>query len=82
MLLEQLTGLGARAVGLLDRLANAVPPLVDRLLDRAEGEPLEDENVIAKQMSVQIISPGTTSIRPPELSSWASWASRRNDIAT
>ena len=44
VLLEQLAGLGARAVGLLDRFANAVPPLVDRLLDRAEGEPPEDEN--------------------------------------
>ena len=43
VLLEQVARLGASIVGLLDGFPDAVTPFVDRLLDRAEGEPLEDE---------------------------------------
>src|SRR4249919_914829 len=43
VLLEQGAGLFARVVGLVHRLANALPALVDRLLDRAERVPPEDE---------------------------------------
>ena len=38
VLLEQPPGLGACVLGLLDRGADALPALVDRLLDRAERE--------------------------------------------
>ena len=38
VLLEQLAGLVPGVVGLLDRLADAVATVVDRLLDRAERE--------------------------------------------
>ena len=43
VLLEEFARFLAGAVGLLDRLANALAPVVDRLLDRAEGEPLQHE---------------------------------------
>jgi hypothetical protein len=43
VLLEQVPRLLAGLVGLLERAANPVAPLVDQLLDRAEGEALEDE---------------------------------------
>jgi len=43
VLLEQRARLGTGGVSLFDRLADAVAALVDRLLDRAEREPLQDE---------------------------------------
>src|SRR5829696_295398 len=43
VLLEQLARLLAGAIGLGERLADPLTALVDHLLDRAEGEPLEDE---------------------------------------
>jgi hypothetical protein len=43
VLLEELAGLLPGLVGLVDSRTNAIAPLVDRLLDRAESEPLEDE---------------------------------------
>ena len=41
MLLEQLPRLGTRIVRLLDRAADLLAPRVERLLDRAEREPLQ-----------------------------------------
>src|SRR5205085_1880328 len=43
VLLEQLPRVPAGTVCLLARLPDALPPLVDQLLDRAEGIALEDE---------------------------------------
>ena len=43
VLLEQLPGLGPRVLGLLDGGADALAPLVDRLLDRPEREVPQDE---------------------------------------
>src|SRR5207245_8444083 len=43
VLLDELARLLPRAVGLLERLPDPLPPLVDQLLDRAEGVALEDE---------------------------------------
>jgi len=43
VLFEQLAGFVARLVGFLERAADALATLVDHLLDRAEGIPLEDE---------------------------------------
>src|SRR5207253_2336787 len=42
VLLEQTARLVARLVGLLDGAADAVPPVVDQLLDRTERIALED----------------------------------------
>ena len=64
VLLEQLARLVAGVVGLLDRLANPVAAVVDRLLDGSGELPEDEERVIPNAISVQIISPGTTSIRP------------------
>src|SRR5205823_5867766 len=43
VLLQQLTRLSAGLVGLLERLPDPRPPLVDQLLDRAEGIALQHE---------------------------------------
>ena len=43
VLLEELVGLLARALGGVDRLRDRVRALLERLLDPREGEPLEDE---------------------------------------
>jgi hypothetical protein len=43
VLLEQPARLVAGVLGLVERLPNPVAALVDRLLDRAEGVPLEHE---------------------------------------
>src|SRR5439155_1306304 len=43
VLLEQVSGLAARLVSLLERSPDPLAPLVDRLLDRAEGVLPQDE---------------------------------------